>query len=394
MTRVSVLALFFCFALGASAAKAQTILDGGIVDSGTGTAGTLATSPSSNATGGITPTLIKVNQADYKDINLVTPIGDAACKGGDVNGTLGAGTITVNLSNYPNANVFKFLEVWLATGTGGCNNGDRHMRLPDANNCTKLDLTRREGDSMSCTGFCQNIQVRLGEATCQNDGPHQLYFLALQSSNAAETAMYWGAITINIDRTPPDPPTDVTGGMAETEIPLTWTQPTEQLITYWTVVDTMGSLATAIDLDGGSLADAGVIGASECASNYIQPGQKNFDPGGLGLPASLITHHLTTKVGSATFNGDDFHGSTLAAAAVIAQDLAGNLSPVSNIACLKVVPTSGFWDSYKTDGGEADAGCGCSVPGGAHGESRPWLSLLGAALGLIWLGSRRRARRH
>jgi hypothetical protein len=70
------------------------------------------------------------------------------------------------------------------------------------------------------------------------------------------------------------------------------------------------------------------------------------------------------------------------------------LSPVSNIACLKVVPTSGFWDSYKTDGGEADAGCGCSVPGGAHGESRPWLSLLGAALGLIWLGSRRRARRH
>lgn len=392
MTRVSASALVFCFALSASVAEAQ-LIDSGIIDSGLGAAGALATSVSNTGGGTIKVTMIKVNETPYTDINLYTEIGDTACKGGNLGGTLGDGTITVNLLNYPNANTYKFLEVWLATGTGNCDAPDRAMRLPSENNCTKLELTRREGDSMACTGFCQNIQVKLGEATCQNDGPRSIYFLALQSSNSAEQAMSFGVITITIDRTPPSVPTDVTGGRAETEIPLTWTQPTEQIITYWTVLDLDGQLSSEADLDAGNVAtDAGVMGVNACSSKYLMPGQR-FDPSGLGLPKTVITHHLPTKVGSTTFNGDDFLPYTTIAAGVVAQDRAGNLSPMSNIACLQVTPTSGFWDAYKGNGGAADGGCGCSVPGSSsHSSERAWVILLAAAFGLVWRGARRSRR--
>jgi hypothetical protein len=204
--------------------------------------------------------------------------------------------------------------------------------------------------------------------------------------------MAYGVLTIRIDRTPPQVPTDVTGGRAETEIPPTWNQPTEQLITYWTVIDLSGQMTGDTDLDGGGVAtDAGVMGVNACSSEYLIPGQ-SFDPEGLGLPVTVRTHHLETKVDRTTFNGDDFLPYTTIAAGVIAQDRAGNRSPMSNIACLLVTPTSGFWDAYQTNGGEAQGGCGCSIPGSSHTSERAWGILLAAGFGLVWRG-RRRARR-
>jgi hypothetical protein len=108
------------------------------------------------------------------------------------------------------------------------------------------------------------------------------------------------------------------------------------------------------------------------------------------LPTELGGKKLTGKVSSATINGDDL-GSKLAAVGVIAVDLAGNASPVSNIACVKVVPTTGFWDKYKANGGKAESGCACSLPGAPIDVAAGWpVGLVLGGLALRGVRARRR----
>jgi hypothetical protein len=75
--------------------------------------------------------------------------------------------------------------------------------------------------------------------------------------------------------------------------------------------------------------------------------------------------------------------------AVIAVDEAGNESPLSQLACVKVVPTESFWDRYQEDGDAVDAGCPCTAIGPAQLQSA-WP--VGLSLSLIALSARRRRR--
>ena len=70
--------------------------------------------------------------------------------------------------------------------------------------------------------------------------------------------------------------------------------------------------------------------------------------------------------------------------AVVAEDLAGNLSDLSGVVEASVQKTNDFWEQYKQAGGEEDGGCSTTT-----GHASPWLLLLG--LGLF--GVRRRRRR-
>jgi hypothetical protein len=112
-------------------------------------------------------------------------------------------------------------------------------------------------------------------------------------------------------------------------------------------------------------------------------------------PASLPSTLPQKRVNEPTASGveltaDDIDGES-AAVAVVAVDEAGNQSPLSNIGCVKVVPTEGFWDRYQNQGGEGQAGCPCSALGTVHLHSA-WpiaLSLL-----LVRLRRTPRNRRH
>jgi MYXO-CTERM domain-containing protein len=86
-------------------------------------------------------------------------------------------------------------------------------------------------------------------------------------------------------------------------------------------------------------------------------------------------------------------GSMLAAVAVISDDLAKTTSVLSNISCLQVVETNGFWEKYKASGGDAEQGCVCSTPGAGHrGTSNaqwPWLAGLLGVVGFLRTRRRR-----
>jgi hypothetical protein len=85
----------------------------------------------------------------------------------------------------------------------------------------------------------------------------------------------------------------------------------------------------------------------------------------------------------------DLKGAKKATIAVAAIDLAGNQGPLSNLACVKVVNTTGFLDRYKSNGGTVNAGCPCSAMGPVQVENAVPVAL---ATSLLVLGSRRRRR--
>ena len=374
MFRTSAAFVFAFVVLPAASGVAQT--------AGTGATTTTPTSATSGS-GNIGLQLTKVNDHDYPDpMNLQQELGIADCKGDGANGD---GTITVTLTNVPNAATYKFIEVWLATGDKQCNASDRSTRVPTEKNCTKL--VRPEGDQNTCTGLCQNIKVKLGPMCTDYEGPQQLYFLALKSNNSSEQADVWVSINnLNIDKTPPTPPSDVVGGSGETQIPLTWTRSGEQRILYWVVTDENAS-------EGGT-DDAGA--EIQCSSSNLQAGAP-FDPTGTVFPDGIATHNVGSSRGDTTFNGDEFTPHTLVAAWVVARDHAGNFSNLSNTACLNVVHTTGFWDRYKTNGGDAESGCACTSIGSARSDShrgRAVLIELSALFAMAWLAARRRRRSH
>ena len=78
---------------------------------------------------------------------------------------------------------------------------------------------------------------------------------------------------------------------------------------------------------------------------------------------------------------------------VVAVDLAGNASPVSNITCISVVPTTGFWGVYKDSGGTVQPGCACSLPGQPRNNPLTVAAVWPVALALLGLVARTRRRR-
>jgi hypothetical protein len=114
------------------------------------------------------------------------------------------------------------------------------------------------------------------------------------------------------------------------------------------------------------------------------------------VDSGVSSRIVRKKVGEPTATGvklkpGDIGGGdgSSAAIAVVAIDQAGNESLVSEIACVKVVPTEGFWDRYQSDPNAVDPGCPCTAMGPAQLESAWPIAL---SLALCGLSARRRRR--
>jgi MYXO-CTERM domain-containing protein len=139
-----------------------------------------------------------------------------------------------------------------------------------------------------------------------------------------------------------------------------------------------------LSLDG----DGGASVEGECTSEILKQGEDvNLDE--LADNRNIGIDEVPGKVEKTTVSGDSL-GARRVAMAVVAADLAGNISQISNVDCLQVVATNGFWDTYKANGGEAETGCACSTPG-----TRTSLGsgLVPIALVVVAWGMRRRARK-
>jgi MYXO-CTERM domain-containing protein len=188
-----------------------------------------------------------------------------------------------------------------------------------------------------------------------------LFFLAATASMTRETITSFAQISMTADADPPDAPTGIVAGDGNTAVPVSWTNPSgADLNNFWVLIspiedpnDTTCATATLVE---GEPMPAGVSIAATPAG-----GSQNavIDPSAYGV-------------------AEDGY----AAVAVVTRDTALNVSPVSEVACLKRVPTGGFWSLYEAEGGTAST-CSVTAPGAASGPSTGALWLLaglGAAL--------------
>jgi hypothetical protein len=384
------------------------------------TAGSGATSTS---TGGVSWVLNKVGAAAYTDTSYLTPINKAQC---DANAAL-----TFSLTNIPPGN--KYLEVWAGVS---CADGNRTTRIGTSIPCNYV--TYKEQQDPTGTTADTNFVVPSKPLCDLGDGSRQYWVLPVNTLMGSDTISVYANVTLNVDTTPPEAPTKVKAGSGETQIPVEWTQPADSFY-YWVVIDTnVGTPVDAGTLDGSLPSDdsgvtldastAGVGGASvnvagvggaagtagssgfggasgnsgaggsttvgiadpACPSQFLIPGMA-FDPDTGSLPKGVISKYIKEKASRATFSEDEI-GTKGGAVAVIAEDLGKNRSVLSNIACLKVVKTSGFWDNYRSGGGDAAQGCACSAPGAGQRAAKHSAWYLLAALGLLgaWWRTRRR----
>jgi len=346
------------------------------------------------------------HEQDYSEqastSGYVIPINKASCA---------QGSIEVQLVNVVTS--YLYLEPWYATGSGQCAQGDRNTRTTSSQNCTKLSFVGDDSQGQISGRTRFNVTVDITPVCEAGDGDKQLYFLALRSQNSSETTTSFGTLTFTVDTTPPTAATNLRSEPGETQIPLKWNAPADALSTStaWIVVDpvtstgedsgTAGAGAGAGTDDAGTATDDSDAGTADvdCPSDILVA---NASPDASTLrdledQGQVIIKKISPgSKESTTLNGDDFGQNVdVAAATVIIFDQAGNPSNLSNVVCVQVVDTTGFWDQYRANGGDAEPGCACSVPGARTGR----FGLLTALPGLVLLGvciarvrSRRRAR--
>lgn len=378
MTRKSARMLLALVAVWAQQASAQTAGSGA---GGSGsTTGTTSTATDDN--GNMNVTMVEAGGEPFKETDRLggVPINVLDCL---------QGTIKVTVSGLPNSSQYPYLEVWYASGTGNCNQSDRATRVSVESRCTKLELSREDSRINNRQYYDVVVPIapvcQLNSENRGSDGQKTLWFLALKSEGSAEEAVNYRSFNFKVDTDPPDPPVIEMAGSGESDIRLAWSLPAGDPKRFWVVADVSGGALVDEDLDGG----VGI--ADGCSSSYLASG-KNFDPS--SRPEGLFVDTFEMATTEASYSADQLRNLMKVPVVVVAGDLAGNPSPMSDLACLSVVETNGFWDSYKTNGGAdtAEPGCACSAPGAAGRSAGAWTAVPVALL-LGGAYARRRTRR-
>lgn len=213
--------------------------------------------------------------------------------------------------------------------------------------------------------------------SCDTATTQEFWFLivpAPEDNTTDVAAANYGSLLIALDPTPPSVPTGLEPAAGDTQIEISWDNPTSETLSGANIyVDPAGCDETGAVIAGGTL-----------VAGQPPPGDPQVEVSG-------------TAVRAATLNGEalGLEYGQYAAVAVTLVDLGTNESNLSNVVCIQRVEVRGFWDAYCADRGLDDAactdqyGCAVSVPGGGRG----WLAGLGFVLGAILLVSRRRSRR-
>jgi len=266
------------------------------------------------------------------------------------------------------------IDVYAGTN---CNSTDR--KNTTTTDCKVVTSEQLDGAVSNFT-----ITLKAKAAGCDDGTTKQLFFLAVQSAGSTEdVGSDWAMYSLDIDTTGPAAPSNLKGGRGESEIPIEWESSDSDVQEFILFIDPSPTDGNAnADFDGGA---AGVGGGDDCGSSVLKEGADSFD-----LPASI----KQKRVGSATSSGtklkpEDLEGDRVAIA-VVAIDEAGNRSALSEVVCVYLVPTDGFWERYEQEGGAAATGCPCSAVGEAQLHTA-WPVML--ALLAVRRGPRRRRQR-
>jgi hypothetical protein len=356
---------------------------------GTSTSTNVQTTGATSTQGGLAVTLKKIGDKAYQGSAALrnNPIGGAQCSDDNVNLVFQiAGFATGNSSP-------SYVEIYKGTS---CNTVEGKDGVGD-DDCDRIKyITRNRSTTI------EMINIPLMDL-CNDAGNVTLWFLPVDTLGTNASVTPYGVFEVPIDTIPPNAPVNVKGGAGETQICITWKRSDSNISRNWVIWDpkpitpgladagdqgAAGSAASTEDDAGTGTDDS----TSACSSSLMKAGAKDIDPD--HLPKGLYRKEIARNVESAELSGNEID-SPRAAVAIIAQDLAGNRSALSNIACIEVVDTVGFWDSYKDNGGDADGGCTCSLPGARPTDARHAATGIFATLALLGLAVVRvRRKRH
>jgi hypothetical protein len=333
------------------------------------------TTPTATSTsGGIGVQLKSVGDESYTSQALRgTPLGKTQCD-------LKVNLVFVLTNLAVGSRSPKYIEIYKGTA---CNTTEGKDGLGN-DDCERIKFINR---TQSSTYEMLDIPI---EDVCNSEGDVTLWFLPVDTLGTNANITPYGMYDLPLDTIAPNPPANVKGGDGETQIRITWERTDSNISRNWLIWDPK-PVSGVITTDGGSAGSAAVtdddggtddgIVDTSCGSPLLTPGEAiDVDK----LPKGLSRKQAVGNVESAELSGSDIN-SPRAAVAVVSQDLAGNFSVLSNVTCVNVVDTSGFWDEYKVNGGDADGGCACSLPGSLTAGTRHTAGGLLAAFALFGL---------
>lgn len=259
------------------------------------------------------------------------------------------------------------VDIWIGSECSGTDRRDSELT-----DCRYVTNTPNTGTDLRVMISAMDL---LGTGCDGASGEPKVWFLAVNTAESAEKPEGVGSRTLTIDLTPPTAPTSVKGGSGERQIPVSWDLPSgDDLDGFVVYIDSEASAS------GGA---AGSSGGGDCVSTRIKAGMDAADvPDEVGVKKVDSRTATRTNLGPNDIDGD------IAAVAVSAVDIAGNRSQLSEVVCVEVLPTEGFWDRYEQNGGDVQGGCPCAALGPVHvREAWP------VALALFSLVRRRRRAR-
>lgn len=256
------------------------------------------------------------------------------------------------------------LDFW----SNGADCNTTEQRSPKTGACEQLDVGNIE----------INNRARIPELpisaqalfNCEESDRPTFFVLAVNSSNDEVDTNQWGSIELEIDAQAPGAPGGVEGKRGDTEIQVDWATPSGENVHGYTVyVDPA---------------------ATDCQSELLIAGE--------AVPADISGLKLTEVNGnasSAVINGSaaGMEYEAKAAVAVVARDIAGNQSAVSNVSCITRTQTFGYWQQYcqgETGNTDCDSS-GCAVTPGKPQAPVPAGTLALAGLMMLWMRRRRQA---
>lgn len=349
------------------------------------TAGT-GGSASTSSVGGLTARALRVGGEDV-DLGVTIKVGIEECNldsniDFELDGVPDGKSIDVYLGESCNQTSARDTD-----GTGDC----------DYIGNFKSELTRQQPVTIKTSALLGS------DCDKETESMPKIWFLAVSTPKGSEDVktLYTMLETLRLDTSAPAPPTGVKGGSGEKQIPVEWDASGSDLETFIVLIDPQatagggasgsgasGSGGGGADEDGGAddepATGGGASSDGECRSSVLTPNGSIE-----GLPSSV--RRKTINEATATgidLSPNDIDGE-LAAVAVVAVDEAGNASRMSALACVKIVPTDGFWDRYQQEGDPVAGGCPCTAAGPAQLDTG-WPVAL--ALAFIARSARRRRR--
>ena len=273
----------------------------------------------------------------------------------------------------------------------GCNTDVRNNQSDSS--CTYV-TTKPGGVAVDARVHVTIQEIIMGSCSDHPQGQYKLWFLPVSQTKSPEMITLYGVNEqVWSDNSPPVAPTNVdAGGGGENVITVTWSADSqtdtdlERFIVYIDRAPSGGQLADAVQgsVDGGT--DGTPAINPECPSAYLIPGENPE-----GLPSQISVKPLDNENQRSYQLKPQTLGleNGVAAVAVRSEDKAGNRSPLSEVTCAKVIPTTNFWETYEQAGGDPDVeGCPCSAVGRTQLESG-WP----VALSLLLMGASARRRR-